>query len=178
MKPYSIFYNETVLTFWITLVNRFVQHYWFINYVLNLLCIWTVEVVANCTHYQCGTAHAQIAGEGDGRQIRGKMRIRYSRRCEQRAGSFPPSELIYLVKNWDQRPTVLNTLTSCRVLNQAGNFMTRWLRITFSWNILNRRKGWYFSTLKSVWCQCGKGRCSIMLHYMYNITCTSLYHLI
>jgi len=40
------------------------------------------QVVENCIHYYGGTAHAQIAVEGDGRQIRGKMRIPYSRRCK------------------------------------------------------------------------------------------------
>jgi len=39
-----------------------------------------VQVAAKCIHYQRGTAHAQIVGEGDGRQIRGKMRIPCSRR--------------------------------------------------------------------------------------------------
>jgi hypothetical protein len=155
-----------------------VQHYWFTDYVLNFSYIWMVQVVANCNHYQRGTAHAQISGEGDDQQIRGKMGIPYGRRCEWHAGSFPPSELIYLVENWDQWPTVLNVLTSYRVLNQAGNFLTRCLRITFSWSILSRWKGWYFSTLKSAWLQCGMECCSIIVHHMYNNTCTSLYRLI
>jgi len=41
-----------------------------------------VQVVANCIHYECGTAHAQSAGEDDGQQIRGKTRIPYSRSCK------------------------------------------------------------------------------------------------